>query len=440
MENASIYLLTLGCPKNEVDSDLLLSDLKRRGFSLARAPQEADAVLVNTCSFIRAATEESIEAVLDLAASRRPGAALYVLGCMYQRYGDELKGLIPEADGWLAPADYGRLAHLLEAGEGPAEAPPAAAPGRREVFSGAERGWAYLKIAEGCGRGCTYCTIPRIKGPLRSRPPREVVEEAVDALEAGARELVLVSQDTASYGKDLGRDGALAALLEELAGLEGDFRVRLMYMQPDGVDGDLMRALGHDRICSYLDLPLQHVDGEVLRGMGRRGGETEYRRLLADLRERVPGIALRSSFITGFPGEGRAAYRRLRDFCEEARFDWLAVFAYSPEEGTRAARMPGRCAGRTARARAEELRGLQEEIMRANAESRVGQAERVLVEGPSEVAPGYLEARSAREAPEVDGLIFVPEGQTEEVPGFALVDLVEAEGIDLIGHVRGQAG
>ena len=440
MENASIYLLTLGCPKNEVDSDLLLSDLKRRGFSLARAPQEADAVLVNTCSFIRAATEESIEAVLDLAASRRPGAALYVLGCMYQRYGDELKGLIPEADGWLAPADYGRLARLLDAVEGPAEAPPAAAPGRREVFSGAERGWAYLKIAEGCGRGCTFCTIPRIKGPLRSRPPREVVEEAVDALEAGARELVLVSQDTASYGKDLGRDGALAALLEELAGLEGDFRVRLMYMQPDGVDGDLMRALGHDRICSYLDLPLQHVDGEVLRGMGRRGGEAEYRRLLADLRERVPGIALRSSFITGFPGEGRAAFRRLRDFCEEARFDWLSVFAYSPEEGTRAAGMPGRCAGRTARARAEELRGLQEEIMRANAESRVGQAERVLVEGPSEVAPGYLEARSAREAPEVDGLIFVPEGQTEEVPGFALVDLVEAEGIDLIGHVRGQAG
>jgi ribosomal protein S12 methylthiotransferase len=182
------------------------------------------------------------------------------------------------------------------------------------------------------------------------------------------------------------------------------------------------------------------VDGEVLEEMGRRGGAAEYRKLLEELRQKVPGIALRSSFITGFPGEDRASYGRLRGFVEEACFDWLAVFAFSPEEGTRAAGLPGRCAERTARARAEDLLGLQEEIMRANAESRVGQVERVLVEGPSDVAPGYLEARSAREAPEVDGLIFVPEGQVEEVPGFALVEMVGAEGIDLIGHVRGQGG
>jgi ribosomal protein S12 methylthiotransferase len=436
MRKTSVYLLTLGCPKNETDSDLVVSRLAGQGFTLVERPEQADVVVVNTCAFIQAATEESIEAILDLAASRAPGAGLYVIGCLYQRYGEELAGLLPEVDGWMGPGEYDRLASLIGArGEGTA-APAGKAPAR-DRFSGIDRGRAYLKIAEGCDRACSFCTIPTIKGPLRSRSAKEITQEAAAALEAGARELVLVSQDTASYGRDLGRSGALAGLLENLAGLPGDFRVRLMYMQPDGIDPELLQALKHDRICSYLDLPLQHVDEEVLRRMGRRGGAGEYRELIAGLRENVPGIALRSSFITGFPGEDRASFERLRDFVEETRFDWLAVFAFSPEEGTRAAGMPGRCAERTARTRAEGLLALQEEVMRENAEARVGGLERVLVEGPSEVAPGYCEARSSREAPEVDGLIFVPEGQVREVPGFALVELVEAEGIDLIGHVRG---
>jgi ribosomal protein S12 methylthiotransferase len=432
MKKNTIYLLTLGCPKNEVDSDLVLSNLLREGFTLAERPEEAAVILVNTCAFIQAATEESIETILDCESMRAPGSRLYVLGCLQERYGAELAELLPEVDGFVAPRDYASLARIVGAGGGEA--------GReRGFFSGIKRGRIYLKIAEGCDRACSFCTIPSIKGPLRSRPAEEIESEAVRALELGAKELVVVSQDTVAYGRDLGRPYDLAGLLAKLAGLSGDFRIRLMYLQPDGIDERLLLALEHDKICSYLDLPLQHVDGEVLRRMGRRGGIEEYRGMIERIRERIPGIALRSSFITGFPGEDRTSFDRLRDFVEEIRFDWLAVFPFSPEEGTRAEQMPGRCAEKTARSRAESLRELQEEIMREKADGLVGSSPRVLIEGPSEMAPGYSEARSYREAPEVDGLIFVPREEAGEEARFARVEIVRAEGIDLIGRIGGPA-
>ncbi len=440
MKKKSFYLLTLGCPKNETDSDLVVTSLLRQGFKQAEKPEEARVVIVNTCAFLAAAAEESIEAILDLASVRAEGAGLYVIGCLQQRYGADLPRLLPEVDGFLAPEDYDSLAAMIEAGGGGqwAGRPPSPRDsGSREYFTGVERGRAYIKIAEGCDRCCTFCTIPLIKGPLRSRPAGEVAGEAAAAIGAGAKELVLVSQDTASYGRDLGKSQALAELLEGLAEMTGEYRIRLMYMQPDGIDDRLLRALNHDRICSYLDLPLQHVDEKVLRHMGRRGGAADYRELIARIRQGVPGIALRSSFITGFPGEDRASFERLCAFVEEVRFDWLAVFPFSPEEGTKAAELPGRCTEKTARNRAEALRELQEEIMRDNAAGLVGNTLEVLIEGPSDVAPGFFEARSYREAPEVDGMIYLPGGQAGRAPRFTRVRIVEAEGIDLIGETVG---
>lgn len=434
MKNNTIYLLTLGCPKNEVDSDLVLGNLLREGFTLAERPEEAGIILVNTCAFIQAATEESIETILDMASVRAPGARIFVIGCLLERYGGELAKLLPEVDGFVAPRDYASLARMVGAGD-ESEIGAREAGGERGFFSGIKRGRIYLKIAEGCDRACSFCTIPSIKGPLRSRPEEEIEGEAVRALESGAKELVVVSQDTVAYGRDLRFPHTLAGLLERLADLRGDFRIRLMYLQPDGIDERLLEVLDHDKICSYLDLPLQHVDGEVLRRMGRRGGIEEYRGMIERIRKRVPGIALRSSFITGFPGEDRASFERLSGFVEEIRFDWLAVFPYSPEEGTRAAEMPGRCTEKTVRSRAESLRELQEEIMREKATELVGSSLSVLIEGPSEMAPGYCEARSYREAPEVDGLIFVPRQEAGVNPRFAQVEIEKAEGIDLIGHL-----
>lgn len=434
MKNNTIYLLTLGCPKNEVDSDLVLGNLLREGLTLAERPEEADAIIINTCAFIQAASEESIETILDLSSIRAPGARLYVIGCLQERYGGELAKLLPEVDGFLAPRDYASLALMIGAAAG-GEMPARQAGRERGFFSGIQRGSIYLKIAEGCDRACSFCTIPSIKGPLRSRTEEEIEGEAIHALESGAKELVVVSQDTVAYGRDLGPTHTLAGLLARVADLPGEFRIRLMYLQPDGIDERLLEALDHDKICSYLDLPLQHVDEEVLRRMGRRGGIGEYRGMIERIRERVPGIALRSSFITGFPGEDRTSFNRLREFVEEIRFDWLAVFPYSPEEGTRAAEMPGRCVERTARSRAESLRELQEEIMRQKAAGLVGSSLKVLIEGPSEMAPGYCEARSYREAPEVDGLIFVSREGAGEEPRFAQAEIVQAEGIDLIGHL-----
>jgi ribosomal protein S12 methylthiotransferase len=435
MKNTTFFLLTLGCPKNEADSDRISSHLIHWGYRSVSDPERASFLMVNTCAFIQAAVEESIEAILDLVEVKREGKArrLIVLGCLPQRYGEELVSLIPEVDAFVGQDNYDKLPLLMEAGLQAAKEPEGN-PMPRNVYKGIERGRVYIKVADGCNHRCSFCTIPKIKGPLISRCLEEIVTEAEEALARGAKELVLVAQDTTSYGRDLEEQVSISSLLEKLISLQGDFWIRLMYVQPDGIDDRLLELLTEEKICSYLDIPLQHVDTSLLRKMGREGGERTFHHMVERIRRRVSGIALRSTFIVGFPGENEVTFKKLYNFVETVCFDWLALFRYSHEEGTRAF---GYGMG-VPRSKAEGwlavLRELQEEIMARKAKELVGSARKVLVEGPSDMVPGFYEARSYREAPEIDGLIFIPERDIERAADFYTVKFVGSEGIDLIAR------
>ena len=431
------FLLSLGCPKNDVDSDLLASSLVQAGWIREERPQAAGLIVVNTCSFIVPAVEESVEAILELCDLRQGGRRrMVVTGCLVSRYGARaLASLLPEVDLFVDLADYPRFLCRVESllpGE-PGSGIPAAANRNREHSSTLGRGYVFLKVSEGCRRRCSYCAIPSIRGPLRSRRWEEVRDEGAFFVQKGARELVIVAQDTTSYGLDLYGRPSLPMLIERLCELEGDYRLRIMYMHPEGVGRDILRSMRHPRVCPYLDLPFQHAHAAVLRAMGRKGDAASHLKLLDAVRGYLGEVALRATFMVGFPGEDRLSFRALYDFVAEARFDWLGLFGYSQEEGTPAYSLgkgaPASVAGR----RLEELAALQEEIMREKAASLIGRKFRVLVEGKSAEAPGYWEARSWREAPDVDGVIFLPDGKGLSPGTWHEVEIAASEGIDLVG-------
>jgi ribosomal protein S12 methylthiotransferase len=376
----------LGCPKNDVDSAKLAGTLEGDGLLPANQPEDADLLVVNTCAFIEAAREESIETVLTMAGARRPGAEVVVTGCMAERYGDELARALPEVDrvaGFGVPVSLSAPAvpslDLLNLGR-----PPASAP------------WAYVKVAEGCDRACGFCAIPSFRGRQRSRSERAVLEE-VEAL--GVREVVLVAQDLASYGKDLGRVGAIIGLIERVAELVE--RTRLLYLYPSELNDRLV-----DAICGtgvpYFDLSLQHVSRPLLRRMRRWGDGARFARRIADIRAREPSAAFRSSFIVGYPGETEEDHDRLMEFLGEVRLDWAGFFAYSEEEGTYAAGLDQRVPAGLVGERLAELSELQDLITAGRRAELIGETVEVLVD---RIGVG----RSHREAPEIDGVVGVPD-------------------------------
>ncbi len=434
------HLTTLGCPKNQVDSDYISGLLQRVGWKFQEDPRRADLVIVNTCSFIVPAVEESVETVLELAEARREGSRLVVAGCLVARYGEKtLSGLLPEVDIFVTPAQYPELPSILEGG-GERGRRGLQEPVPRAYSSTLCRGYVYVKVSEGCHRRCAYCAIPDIRGPLVSRPTEEIVREVSFFLRRGAREIVLVGQDTTSYGKDWGGRSRLPSLLEEITALEGDFRVRVMYMHPEGVDEWLLEAMDRPKVYPYFDLPFQHVDPAVLRAMHRRGDYASYRRIVETIRRSFPQAALRATFMVGFPGEDAASFRLLCRFVEESRFDWLGLFGYSQEEGTPAFPLGGGSSRRVKQERLRRLSLLQEEIMREKARQTVGMDLWVLVEGESEEAPGHWEARSYREAPEVDGVVFIPHGDDLKAGEWCEVRVTAAEGIDVVAVPKGRLG
>jgi ribosomal protein S12 methylthiotransferase len=395
------------------------------GLELVAEPTDADVILVNTCGFILPAKEESIGVVLELAALKkkrrrgrgsRPGPKLVVAGCLVQRYREELAGSIPEVDHLVGTGELEALRAILQ-GEGdgaPRVAPPSPGledEGRYERVRGGPPHVAYLKIAEGCDRPCAFCTIPAIRGPQRSRAPTSLVEEAASLVEGGARELVLVAQDTTAYGLDLAPPGAgLVGLLEALssAPLPGLLWIRVLYAYPSSVDRALVEAIAAlPRVVPYLDLPLQHIDDGVLRRMKRGYTGRRVREVIARLRARVPDIALRGTLLVGHPGETEEAHRALVELVDEGLFDHLGVFAYSDEEGTAAAAM----AGRVPEAVAEERRGELLEHQRASSRGRLaaqrGRVVEVLVDGESAESEYLMEGRTAGQAPEVDGVVHL---------------------------------
>ncbi|MEW6720023.1 MAG: 30S ribosomal protein S12 methylthiotransferase RimO [Thermodesulfobacteriota bacterium] len=412
---AKIRIHTLGCGKNAVDAEVMGGLLSERGFALVPGGR-ADVAVLNTCGFVKAAKEESIEEILSLAREKRRGRIriLVVAGCLPRRYRDELPGLLPEVDLFLGPGDIPALPDLLGKmlrGEGGGGAPRALigegalsdeAYGHR--IPSAAGGSAFLKILEGCDNRCSYCAIPAIRGPLRSRGRESLLAEARMLVRRGAKEINLIGQDITAYGSDRGERGGLVSLVRALCRVRGVRWIRLLYLYPGRVDEGIVELLrSEEKVCRYLDIPVQHIDAGILRAMGRKYDPSDVYRMLERLRAAVPGIFLRTSLIAGFPGETRQAFETLLRFVHETRWDYLGVFPYSREEGTPAGAMARQLPERVREERARLLRDVQADILAARNASLVGSAVEVLVE---RAAPrGGAVGRHRGQAPEVDGSV-----------------------------------
>ncbi|MBQ9033842.1 MAG: 30S ribosomal protein S12 methylthiotransferase RimO [Lachnospiraceae bacterium] len=441
-----ILFVSLGCDKNLVDSEEMLGSLREKGFSFTDDENEADAAIVNTCCFIMDAQKESIDQILSLAQLRTEGRlkALIVTGCMAQRYKDEVLKEIPEVDAVIGTTAESRIAEILEeilAADGPAgsnghllvenENERTGTRADRVVTTGGY--YSYLKIAEGCDKCCTYCVIPSIRGRYRSVPKEELVEQAKVLASKGIKELILVAQETTLYGTDLYGHKALPELLRDLAQIEGIEWIRLMYCYPEEITVEIAEAMRDiPKVLHYIDMPIQHASDSILRKMGRRTDKQELKQKIAMLREMMPDICLRTTLITGFPGEKEEDHRELLDFVREMRFDRLGVFTYSKEEGTPAAKMSPQIPTRVRKKRQKELMLLQQQIAFETAAEMEGRELEVLVEGQLVGEQVYL-ARTYKDAPGIDGAVFI-ETQRELMTGdLVKVKITGSREYDLIG-------
>ena len=420
----NVHFVSLGCPKNRVDTEVMLGHTTGAGHRIVGAPEEAEVIVVNTCGFIGEAKQESVDAILEMARHKEAGTCkrLVVAGCLSQRYPKELAAEMPEVDCFIGTDEVGAIAEALsDAGTGEgrrvrvAETPrylyDDIAPRRASMPTHS----AYVKIAEGCDRPCAFCIIPKLRGPQRSREVDSVVREAQALAAAGARELCLVAQDLTTYGEDLPSAPTLAALLRALAAAAAADEqmaalrwIRLHYAYPTACSDELLDVIaGEPRVAKYLDVPIQHVDSGVLKSMRRGYGERQVRDLCARVRARVPGATLRTTFIVGHPGETDEAFARLCDFVREAEFDRVGVFGFSREEGTVAALLPGRVPAKEIESRRRELMRIQREISKKKLRALRGQALEVLVEGPADESEYLLMGRHEGQAPEIDGQVYL---------------------------------
>jgi ribosomal protein S12 methylthiotransferase len=440
MSPMNVHLVSLGCPKNQVDGELMLGLLARDGVAPVDRPEAADCVVVNTCAFIDRAKQESIETILELAAwkARVPGRRLVVAGCLSQRYGAELLAELPEVDALVGTGELPRIVDVVRrldardawiAGAPPGYVYRADAP---RVRLGRVP-YAYVKIAEGCSMGCTFCAIPLMRGRHRSRPLADVVTEVEALARDGVQEAVLVSQDTLAWGKDLpgpGRSdfGDLLLALSETA----IPWLRYLYLHPAHVTDGLIGKLGRARALPYVDMPIQHADDAVLRAMRRGVTRRRMAEIVASLREAIPGATLRTTVLVGFPGETEAAFQTLLAFLEEARFDRVGSFVYSAEEGTPAAALPDPVPGEIAEERARLVQEAQDRLAWERQASLLGSVHEVLIDGPSQDPAFAWEGRTAAQAPEIDGVVYLRDRNL--TPGLrAPVKVVEVDGSDLVG-------
>lgn len=419
-----VAFMTLGCPKNEADTDAMRAAVLSSAYELSEDIDDADVVVLNTCSFIQEATEESITVALQLAEEwlpHREGRRLLVAGCMPSRYGDDLASALVEVDSFIPVAEEDTLLARIEALTGIGSKPLVLGERVLRTVSGPS---AYVKISDGCDRTCAYCAIPSIRGPYRSRTEEAVLDE-IEALAAGGvREVVLIGQDTGIWGRDLPGKPRLAHLLRAVAARVPGVWIRVMYLQPDGIDDELLGTMAElDSVCPYFDIPLQHASTRVLRAMHRRGSYDDFIDLVDRIRTMVPGAVVRTTVIAGFPGETREEAARLLQFIEEARFDYVGVFPYSQEEGTLASVMEDQVPMRTRKARAQRLRDAADRIGFERAAERVGQVHDVLVES-SEDEDGHtvMLGRWMGQAPEIDGAVHLPVGQVGDMLRVRFVD------------------
>lgn len=437
-----ILFISLGCDKNLVDTEVMLGMLASRGYEMTNDEQEADIIVINTCCFIHDAKEESIQNILEMAEYKKNGSAkaLIVTGCMAERYRQEILDEIPEVDEVLGTTAYDRILDAVDAAlAGQHEVMTAdldALPlpeTKRLVTTGGH--FAYLKIAEGCDKHCTYCIIPKIRGNFRSVPMERLLKEAQDLAEQGVKELILVAQETTLYGKDLYGEKSLPKLLRELCKISGIRWIRILYCYPEEITDELIQVMKEEpKICHYLDLPIQHANDTILKRMGRRTSKQELIDIVQKLRKEIPDICLRTTLITGFPGETQEQHEEVMEFIDTLEFDRLGAFTYSPEEDTPAATFEDQIDEGVKEDRQADIMELQQEIAFDKAEDMIGREVLVMIEGKVADENAYV-GRTYRDAPNVDGLIFI-NTDVELISGdFAKVKVTGALDYDLIGEL-----
>ena len=468
----TVGFVSLGCPKNLVDSEVMMGMLAQAGAQLTARAEDADVIVVNTCSFIESAQQESVNTILEMARHKAGGKRLVVAGCLVERFREEIQKNIPEVDAVVGTGELEKI--LSAAGVAPAreqnspfriltsraECDAREAQGRfsRESWDGAIADLpnylydettprilatpghtAYIKIAEGCDHPCSFCIIPQLRGKFRSRRFESVVAEAERLARAGVREITLIGQDTTCYGEDFDLKDGLALLLEKLAHIEELRWVRFLYAYPNKITGRLLEAIAaHEKICSYLDVPLQHASPTVLKRMKRGGGGDVFLRALEKIRRTIPGVTLRTSFIVGFPGETEKEFEELCDFVREAQFDWMGTFGYSDQDGAGAYSLEKKVPAREVERRRKRLMQIQRQISKKRKKALVGREFDLVLEGTSEETDLLLEGRTAMHAPEIDGKVFVnefPEGQDPQPGQFYRCEIVEAHDYDLVARV-----
>lgn len=456
VEMPKVGFVSLGCPKNLVDSEVMMGILARAGYEITPRAGEADVLVVNTCSFIAPAQQESVQSILEMAEYKKFGRArkLIVAGCMVERYRNEIREQIPEVD---AVIGTGEVEKILEACEGQlqpsgdasaAELPSYLYHDLTPRFRATPRHTAYIKINEGCDHPCTFCVIPQLRGKFRSRRFESVIREAENLAQSGVREISLIGQDTTFYGEDLGLRDGLATLLERLAQVKDLHWTRFLYCYPNRITPRLLETIAaHPRLAKYLDVPLQHASRGVLARMKRGSHGGAFLKILERVRRTIPGVSIRTSFIVGFPGETESDFRELCDFVRAAEFDWMGVFGYSDEDASKSFALEGKVDAETIERRRNTLMAIQQKISRRKLRKRMGQRMQVMLEGPSKETDLVWEARHEGMAPDIDGKIYITEfeGVTEASqlpsPGsLATVQIAEANDYDLIGRVIEFAG
>src|SRR6202451_1520593 len=469
-----VGFVSLGCPKNLVDSEVMMGMLAQAGADLISRAEDADVIVVNTCSFIASAQQESVNTILEMARHKTDGRArkLVVAGCLVERFRDDIRKNIPEVDAVVGTGELEKILAAAGVAPTPARASPfniltsrpegdaREAQGRfsRESWDGAiadlpnylydeatprvlatPKYTAYIKIAEGCDHPCSFCIIPQLRGKFRSRRFESVMAEAERLARAGVREITLIGQDTTCYGEDFGLKGGLALLLEKLAGIEDLRWIRFLYAYPNKITGRLLETIAaHEKICAYVDVPLQHASASVLKRMKRGGGADVFLRSIAKMRRVVPDLTLRTSFIVGFPGETEKEFEELCDFVREAKFDWMGAFAYSDQEGADAYGLEKKLSPREIERRRKHLMGIQRQISKKKKKALVGREFDLLLEGESEETELLLEGRTPMHAPEIDGKVFVNDFPEESAPQpgqFYRCQITEAHDYDLVARI-----
>jgi ribosomal protein S12 methylthiotransferase len=452
----TVGLIGLGCAKNRVDGEVMLGLLQQAGYEVAANPEQADTIIIHTCGFIGAAKEESIDTILEAAEWRKQGKRLVVTGCLVQRYAQELRQDLPEVDAFMGTADLHRIVEVCDSVTAVSPAPTRRQTSRRKpvepkVWLGdppylyeadtprllsTPSHYAYVKVAEGCSYRCAFCSIPSMRGDQRSRSIESIVQEAHHLAARGVKELILISQNTTAYGRDLYGKPCLPALLRALAKVDGIEWLRFLYAYPADVRDDVIAAIAEEpKVCKYLEMPLQHCDARVLKAMNRGGSRAELEQLITKLRHRIPGLTLRTTFIVGFPGETAAEFRELESCVEWARFERMGAFTYSQEEGTPAGVMPSQIVTRIKEHRRHRLMERQRDISWVYNQTLIGHHLRVLVDGFSDEEQMW-EGRYEGQAPEIDGVVYMQSAHLTSGT-FVQVEVTEATEYDLIGRPVG---